>query len=450
MKRKKVLALVLLGVICGSLTGCGTTLVNNTKEYFNQVGTVLGYYMEDSSGSSEDDGTRLDAPTDVKLAEAEDTGEEQSEAAGPDMQMQAGGGWEYSFTGVENASYYQVEVYKIEDGSEESYASETVQDDGSESYTGTLNISDLGYGDYEARVYAIPATDDDEHSKSEAGVYEFQLSGEVDAPSYAYLWDYFTGTLEIQIINLEDYSSTLEPDTVEFVLENTDDSSDTITLSLEPDREGMVYSAETTEVTADATYTITASAAWDEDYVTNASAETEVGEVTVSSEDNAESEGFGYLHRDVYMNLDYPAVQNNFDVDEGGLAGIWYYFYYTDSSAPTWGGDFTMYYNATPTTTTSGSLYTYDIEVANANGSVKPWSVGGGREYENSSVPGKLEIYEDGTFKISLEYTYFDLDQMTGSAYDIAASECEGTWTDNGDGTINLSYNLDTAKTLSE
>jgi hypothetical protein len=109
-----------------------------------------------------------------------------------------------------------------------------------------------------------------------------------------------------------------------------------------------------------------------------------------------------------------------------------------------------MYYNATPTTTTSGSLYTYDIEVANANGSVKPWSVGGGREYENSSVPGKLEIYEDGTFKISLEYTYFDLDQMTGSAYDIAASECEGTWTDNGDGTINLSYNLDTAKTLSE
>ena len=296
-----------------------------------------------------------------------------------------------------------------------------------------------------AKVYAIPATDDTEHSRSAAGTYEFELSGEVAEPTYAYLWDYFSGTLEIQITNLEDYDSTLEPEHIEFVLQNTEDSSDTITLEMEdPDRTNRVYSVETSDVTPDATYSITASAAWDETYVDNPTAETEAGEVTVSSTDNAESEGFGYLDREVYMNMCYPAVQDNFNTAEGGLAGIWYYFYYTDSQAPQWGGDYTLYFNATPADTTAGSLYTYDIQVANADGNIKPWSVGGGREYEGRSVPGTLEIYEDGTFTCSLEYTYFDLDQMTGSAYDVAASQCSGTWTDNGDGTINLSYDLST------
>ena len=137
----------MLGVLCGSLTGCGTTLGSNVKEYFNQVGIVLGYYMEDSSGESGsvDDGTALDAPADVMLTEVEeDEQTEQTEQMGPMGPGMQSGGWDYSFSGVENASYYQIEVYSAEDENGDAYASETVQDDGSDTYTGTLSGLSLG------------------------------------------------------------------------------------------------------------------------------------------------------------------------------------------------------------------------------------------------------------------------------------------------------------------
>ena len=435
-----------------SLAAC-STIGTNTDEYISQVKTVLSHYNSGSEAAAEDDANRLPTPTNLTVDDK----------------------WNFTFDAVAGAGYYVVTLNHVTDSDKEEYASVTVEDDGSAAYTGDFGIISTNaftgneevkatpYGQYIAKVVAVPKTDDTEHKKSKGGTNEFTLSGEVAAPAFEYLWDYFTGTLTVQISNLADYSTTQEPERITCVLTNTADAADAITLNMEkPSLSGRVYEVSTQDVTPGATYAIATETTWADTYVTNPQSSVAVGSVTTDAANNVASDGFGRIDNDIYMNLDYPAVQMNFDTAAGGQAGKWYFFYYTDSTDPIWGldtsgSDFSMYYtatpkaaDATPESAADGARYSYDISVCNVDGEVKAWSLGGGRAYEDVALPGTLNIYDDGTFLMTIHYTYFGFDKMTGSPYDVASSQCEGTWTDNGDGTINLSYNSDTAKLTGE
>lgn len=433
--KKNVLTLAGISALCLSLTAC-SSVGSNTQEYISQVSTVLSHYdnSEALSKMEEDDANRLAAPENVSVDQEN---------------------WTVTFDAVDTAAYYLATLTYSDGSSSEELASITIEDDGSSSYTGDFGIisvngwtgqteiKDTQYGTYTAKVVAVPGTDDTEHKKSRGGTAEFTKSGEVAEPAFEYFWNRFDQTLRVQISNLSDYATSENPESIAITLTNTADSSDTQTLTMEsPDLSARVYEVEAEGLDSSATYAITAEATWSDTYVTNPEASVTVGEVALDADNNVISDGYGYLNNDVYMNMDYPALQTNFDTAAGGSAGSWFYFYYTDSSDPVWDESSSIYYTATPESAASdGALYSYTLSVGNADGHIKCWSVGGGREFE-STVPGTLKIYADGTFTASIDYTYFDFDKMTGSPYDIAASSCTGTWTDNGDGTINLSYDI--------
>lgn len=449
MRGKKIALAGLTVGMCTVLTGCGTTLADNTSQYFSQVSTVLGYY----SNSSEDDDSRLAAPEDVKL---DRSGEE---------------AWTYSFSAAEGASSYKLTLYDINNTSSGSYISETLEDNGSNTYEGSIEAQNLTYGEYRFQVTAVPGADDKEHKASKAGTYEFDISGEVGEPAYAYLWDCFSGTLQVQITNLAEFAATDEPESIEVKLTNEEDSSDVITLGLEnPSLADRIYYVETSDVTPNAAYEIAVSAEWNENFVTNPGSEVILGTVTTSSKENMESEGFGYLHSNISLSFDFPAVQTGFHVKDGGQAGLWYYFYTNDSTDPAWGRsgfpamsmtmggeeaeaekvvDEGWYFYAIPSETVSnGSLYSYKVEAASGRGSAFADIGFATYEYENASIPGTLEIYEDGTFTMSLDYVLFEFNTMVNAPFEFDAKQCSGIWTDNKDGTINLSYDLSSIEVI--
>ena len=439
MKKKKWMTAALLLTASVGLTGCGSSIVENSTQYFNEISErLVAIGGNDASTSKDEESNKkaLEIPGDFTVDE----------------------GGNYTFSGVENAGYYIVYMYDANGAEGDAYLqiSNNISEDGSGTYTG--NLSDdmsYGYGDYRIEVVAYPEVTDEEYRKSESAAYEYVLTGSVAEPTYAYLWDSFSETLSVQMTSIGEYKYTAYPELLEVTLTNKDDSADVVTLTLEDlTLIDDTFVVTTSDVTKDATYDIKVSATWDEAIVTNPTAETEVGTVTVSSNKNVVSWGYGYCDTSRYSFLDYPMVAENFNLEEGGSIGEWYSFTPYSSvgysvqnaeATATWQEECSEYYTATPTDAAEGSAYTYTVEVADSNGNAVYMSDFGMLTEMEGPITGTLEIYEDGTFQLKLDGREMVWIEVKGSGLNFTPCTVDGTWTDNGDGTVTLNYDRSTA-----
>ena len=88
----------------------------------------------------------------------------------------------------------------------------------------------------------------------------------------------------------------------------------------------------------------------------------------------------------------------------------------------------------------------HDIIVSSPSGSITatPKLSPGGATTKH--IFGTLDIYADGTFKMNIEYQYLRTDSMNAAVYYVPGVECDGIYSVNADGTLNLSYDHENAK----
>lgn len=434
MKKRTNVFYALLVVMCLGLSAC-TTAGDNASEFFSQVGTKVSILMSSSSSDSSD--------SDSTEAEEADSDTTPLDAPG-DFTVDEDGS--YSFTGVEDADYYLLYMYDVNAESDTyTYLSSNIEEDGSGTYSGNLSDSiSYAYGDYRVEAVAYPSVSDEEHGTSEASEAELYVSGEVTEPTFNFVWSCFTQELDVSLDNASDYSLTAYPTSITVTLTNEEDSGDVVTATLE-DVSGESSTVAVTGVTLEATYDVSVDVAWDENFVTNASASSELGSVVVSETANAASDNYTYS-TGIYSYMDYPLMAYDFDVTEGGELAR-----YTIASS---GGDMMfggsqstateVIYTATPTDAADGDLYTFTWTAVNDDGSSLRSSDWGSLD----EATGTLHIYEDGTFMMESDAAYIYTDQISSANQYHDASSVEGIWVDNGDGTITLAFDLTTEQDL--
>lgn len=438
MKSRKIAALSLAAVMCAGLTGCGTTAVTNTNQYFSQMSTRFSNW-----------GNKVDTTTAETSAAASEADDPLALATPTDFTIDENGN--FSFTGVENADHYVITAYdNLSDNAEYLFISDAIPVNDSNSYSGALtDFFTFAYGDFRMEVTAYPALTDREHHQSKGTDCEYLVSGAVDEPKFAYMWDCFSGSFNVELTNIADYRYTACPDTVTFTLTDTSNSSNTCTFTLEgASVDNAVYTATTTDLKPDATYTLKAESQWNDRIVTNPTASTDLGTVNIRSD--AKTASAGYTEMDslgLYINSGYPECKEGFDLAKGGDAGTWYDLevpgeLFSTIEVVAFGTD-NLNYTATPTTASTGAKYSYTIE---AKRGVEPihttWQ---GRADKQT---GKLDLNSDGTLTLSIDYQLIGINPASKANQEIIGSSVQGTWVDNGDGTATLSYNLATiAKT---
>lgn len=454
MKRKKIL-LAALVALCLVLTGCSSSLSDNSGIYLSQMGQKMDIWLNSAnapapqpSGAS-DPGTADDGKTAL---------------ATPGNWSVADDG-SYSFDAVDGAGYYIVYLYDTQsEDTSFAYMSQNIDEDGSGSYSGKLaDLFDYCYGLYDAEIVAYPAVGVKDVKKSAASTCGFSVIGEVPAPQVAYLWDCFTGTLGMELINIEDYGASSFPTSMEVTFTNQADSSDVITMSLEnlSVLEDIFY-ASTQDVTKDATYTVSASLTWDSSIVTNDSITVDVGTVTTASDKNAMVDGYGYLDTSIYLSMDFPMVVTDFDPVKGGSAGTWYFYvnaFMTNKGVAipstfrdclsfqgekgSMGGAYhdgeDVYFTVTPMAANAGSAYSYTLDVRGERDVISMFD--GFFWNDMSAASGSLELYTDGTFLMTIsEPESSGGAGPGGGSRGINGSSIQGRWVENGDGTVTLSY----------
>ena len=450
--KKRLLAAALAAGLCLTLAGCSTSLADNTGIYFSEMAEK--FELLGNSSQIDASGTESESPTDTV-----DDGRT-ALAAPANWSVDESGN--YTFDAVDGASYYIIYMYDtLSDSTSYAYMSPNLNDDGSSTYSGALSdLFDYCYGLYDAEVVAYPAVGEDTYRRSDAAHCDFSVVGEVPEANVGYLWDCFTGTLGIELLNIEDYGASSFPTSVEVTFTNQADASDVITLGFEnASIVDDVFYASTQDVTVDATYDISASLTWNAEIVTNAEMTLDLGSVTTASNKNAMTDGYGYLNSEVYLSMDYPMVVTDFDPEAGGSAGTWYFFinaFVTNKgvSIPSTFKDCLNFqgekgsmgaeyhdgedveFTVTPTTTSAGSAYSYTLEVAGPRGVV---SLFDGFFYNDMPAgTGSLELYTDGTFLMTI-------DPPSGESggfgpRGLSGSSISGLWVENGDGTLTLSY----------
>ena len=453
-------ASIALGLcLCLALTGCSTSLGSNTSTYFSQLQSKIALL-----------GNSL---ADVEQAQAQAAGSESSEteadtgktalASPGDWSVDAAGN--YTFSGVEGADYYIIYMYDtLSADTSYAYMSVNIPEDGSGTYSGSLrDLFDYCYGIYNAEIVAYPAVGSKDVKKSAPSACDFSATGEVPAAQIAYLWDCFTNTLSVQLINVEEYGASSYPTGMEVTFTNTADASDVITFQLENvNAVDQTFYASTQQVTPNATYTGLATLTWDEQVVTNASASLTLENVTTASDKNAMTDGYGYLNTAVYQSLDYPMVVTDFDPRAGGSAGTWYYYInafttnkgveipctFTDclnfqGEKGSMGAEYhdgeDVAFTVTPTAASAGSAYSYTLYVAGPRDVVSLFD--GFFFNDMPAGEGTLELYEDGTFEMAILAPESDgSDTGMPGRRALSASSISGLWVENGDGTLTLSY----------
>ena len=435
MKKRNIAALSMAAVLCAGLTGCGTTAVTNTNQYFSQMSTRF------SNWGNKADTTTADTAT--ATSEADDP---LALATPADFTIDESGN--FSFTGVENADHYVMTAYdNLSDSEEYLFISDAIPVNDSNSYSGALSdFFTFAYGDFRMEVTAYPALTDRDHHQSKAAACEYLVSGEVTEPTFAYMWDCFSGSFNVELTNIADYRYTACPDTVTFTLTDTSNSSNTCTFTLEgASADNAVYTATTTELTPDATYTLTAESQWNDRIVTNPTASTDLGTVVIRSDAKTASAGYSELdEQGIYINSGYPECAENFDLAKGGSAGTWYDLempgraMFSQIEVVTFGTD-NLEYTAEPTTASSGAEYSYTVTAKKVEGTISSSWVG-----ETDSITGKLDLNSDGTLTFSIDYQLVGINPASKANQEIAGSSVTGSWVDNGDGTATLSYDLST------
>ncbi len=430
MKKKQLLAIALFMSASMVLAGCSSTVVSNTEQYFSLMSTRLSNWG--NKAESED-----------TAAETEEEDDAEDHLSSPaNFVINSDGS--FSFDEVESADYYVISLYDNASESTDYMAiSDTISGTGTGTVTGNLSdYFEFGLADLRVEVVAYPALTDKEYRQSKASSCEYLNSGEVAEPEFEWRWDYFSGTLSVELINIEAYEYTAYPEIVTFTLTNQNDSSDAYIFTLEDanlDAYGEeVYYTSVSEITTDTSYSLTAVGNWREDAVTNNEITVDVGTIDISSEKNAISERYGYINEDVYMSFDYPTVAENFSLTEGGDAGTWANMssgYSPFGSTHLSFGTDDAHYTATVATTEAGAAYTYDIVVQLEEGKMETsWSG------EADSMTGTLNLYEDGTLTLELDYYLVGINEISGGRQELVGSKISGTWLDNGDGTVTLSY----------
>lgn len=388
-KPKRIVAAVLAGLLCLTLSGCATSVAENTEIYFTQVSSILGNLF---SGGGNTAKTPTAAPAGVPL-----------DAPGGFTVDENG---DYAFSGVEGAQYYLLYFCAPDataDGDTYLYASSPIEEDGSGVYAGnTSELFQYSYGEYLVKVFAFPDLTDTEHTMSTAAVDTYRYGGELRAPELYYYWNTFDQTMGVQVANMDAYLYEIYPDRVDITFTNVENSADVVELAIEPVSEGS-FSAQTDALTPGATYTVTAVASSGSEFVSNAvSAVTTVSEAMTLGADHLYTDGYTYSDGFVLL---WPVVCR-LNPAEGGLAGM---------PVGTYGP---YQYLVTPVETTAGSAYSYALTVNVV--------------LFGASVEGTLELYEDGTFLMA--------ETGGGPRGMIPPSSISGIWHDNGDGTVTMSY----------
>ena len=400
MKPRKLLSLLLTAGVLGLLcTSCATTALDNINTYYDEVEAVMDDWFASSTSAggsateSQSTAAKLDAPADFTLSENGD----------------------YSFTGVANADYYLV-YFCAPDATGDSdpflFSSNSIAATGTGGETYSGNIDDLvqyGYGEYLVKVFAFPSLNDSAHAMSTAATATYSFSGAQDAPVVDYLWNTFDGTVDVQVSNIADYMYQVYPDTVEVTFTNTADAADTVVVTVE-DLSADHYNAVSDALTPGATYDITAVAHSESAFVTNPTSDTtQVAQGVTFDGHNVISANYYYTDGIARNSFSYPQYVDRFDLTNGGV------FNCGNSSI-------SFNFTATPTAASAGSAYTYSMTSDN-----RPFSI----------KDGTLELYTDGTFRFD---QYSEMPPQ-------GPSHIEGIWTDNGDGTANLSFDHSTLRT---
>ena len=402
MKARKVL--LLLGLMCALALLCtacsSTTALDNIDTYYSEVGAVLDDWFSSSSGAdtsgtggSTTAATALDAPGSFTL-----------DADG-----------NYSFNGVADADYYLV-YFCAPDATNDSdpflFSSGSIDATGTggETYSGSIDdLVQYGYGEYLVKVFAFPSLNDASHAMSTAATATYSFSGAQDAPVIEYLWNTFDGTVDVQLSNIDTYMYQAYPDSVEVTFTNTADPSDTVVVTIE-DLSADHYSATSDALTRGATYDITAVNHSENAYVTNGTSDTaQVAQGVTFGGHNVISADYYYTDGIARNSFSYPQYVDRFDLINGGV------FNCGNSSI-------SFNFTATPTAASAGSAYTYSMTSDN-----RPFAI----------QDGTLELYTDGTFRFD---QYSEMPPQ-------GPSHIEGIWTDNGDGTANLSFDHSTLRT---
>lgn len=383
--RRATTVIVMTAALSLTCTACGTSAGTNAQSYFSNSKAILGTLFSSGhssvAGSDTSDATAaaaLNAPTEFTMSED----------------------GTYSFVGNEDADYYL--LYFCDPDTAEGddsfiYSSEPIDgDQGAGTYTGNyLDVMQAAYGEYLARVVACPAIGDTEHSMSAPASTLFTAIGEQSDPSIEYFWDSFTDTLNLQLANAGDYVYEAFPAELEVTCTNDNDPADVVVATLADVSEDNVNLAAA--LTPGETYTITAHAVSDSAYVTNTTTEdVTVAESLTVDDLNILTAGYSYSHDQ----LNYPLIWTTFDPEAGGDVG----------NMAGFAGTYT--FTCTPTTPSAGSAYTYTVSL-----------------YYVDKGSGSMELYEDGTFKLS----------QTGFAF-VTPSSISGVWIENGDGTVTLNF----------
>lgn len=284
----------------------------------------------------------------------------------------------------------------------------TLSENGDYFFTGVANA------DYYLVYFCAPdATGDSDpflfSSNSIAATGTYSFSGAQDAPVVDYLWNTFDGTVDVQVSNIADYMYQAYPDSVEVTFTNTADSADTVVVTVE-ELSADHYNAVSDALTPGATYDITAVAHSENAYVTNPTSDTtQVAQGVTFAGHNVISANYYYTDGIARNSFSYPQYVDRFDLTNGGV------FNCGNSSI-------SFNFTATPTTASAGSAYTYSMTSDN-----RPFAI----------KNGTLELYTDGTFRFD---QYSEMPPQ-------GPSHIEGIWTDNGDGTANLSFDHSTLRT---
>lgn len=395
MRKTKAAFLALsAAMLCVALSGCASSVAENTKTYFTNSGAIMETLF--SSGKTQRKPAES-GPADVKLATP------------GDFSVDEEGG--YTFAGVDGADYYLLcfcSPDAVNDNDPFLFSSSPIYDDGSASYSG--HCSDLfnyAYGDYLVKVFAYPALDSDGFTASAAATDQLVVTGAQDAPVIDYFWNTFESTVELQLTNVDTYTYQAYPDRVDVTFTSLTDGSETV-VTMED------ISASNFSFTSDAlkkgdSYSVSAVSTSESQYVTNPVSETaQVTDSVTFDNINVVTEDYSYSDGVARGMFNYPRVCPNFDLANGGSAG--------DTV-----GAFAAYsFETVPAPTTAGSSYSYSVTI---------------RPSGTAVLEGMLELYPDGTMLL-----------YQGGWPPVDPTSMEGGWVDNGDGTATLSYSPNTLK----
>lgn len=431
---KRILSILLLAALCLALTGCGTKAASNFARYFGYMADVVETSVSSSRAIRE-------------AKNAEPVVDENTLPAPANFTVDEAGN--YSFDAVDGADYYMLYVYADAVTVDATAKSSKIANDGSASYSGSVSgFSNLSYGDWYVGVVAYPDYSVSEMKASAPAKAEYLISGAVELgePKFGSMWSVAANTLEITVSGMN-FSGTAYPERMELTLTNTADSADVVTL--EAESVGSSATLSTDACTAGASYAIHADFFWDETLVTNPTASAEGGVAQTSATDNLIDEDYAYTGS-IFSSCDFPHIQRDFDPVAGGCAGVWVNTGSAGGASMGMGSgeasgeadgeetDRNAYFEATPIAAANGAKYSYDVVVSSPSG-----SVGLGARITSGTVAagyGTLDIFDDGTFRMELEYQYIRMDRISSMVSYMPGAECYGTYTVNPDGTLNLSY----------